>query len=277
MQRDTQLKRWGGVKKVLHRVLDSLRFSLASYLHFATPRSDEETRRLALLIARVADGHRESSQRIAEFLTNRRYAIRSGVFPKRFTAFNDLAVEYVAEQVVKDQVQRIRLLQDMLASVAHDKAAHLLVGQILAEECEHTRVLRNECEQLSPTTTLADSVTAASGTQRLRPRRNQRQVPDVGFTRSAFQLSGTAGQLPASTLTSSGTVVVPPLSTTAPTANLIRNGLRGRVELSRSLPDDLKRNPQRSSRCRSEGDTDIGRWLDEGGAALKRCCAESCE
>jgi hypothetical protein len=277
MQLDTQVRRRRGVKRLLHRVLDSLRFSLANYLQFATPRSNEDTRRLTLLIARVADGHRETSQRIAEFLASRRYAIRSGVFPKRFTAFNDLAVVYVAQQVVKDQLERIRLLQNTLASVAHEKAAHSLVGHILAEEREHTRVLRNECERLSGTIPLAGSSTVANSIQRLGPKRNQRQVSDAAFTRNVPQQSRYAGLARASTLATSDVVGVHPGSTTARTASLVRNGFRERVEPSESLADGLKRNPQRASRCRSEGDTDIGRWLDEGGAAFKNCCAESCE
>jgi hypothetical protein len=276
MQIQTQVRRNRASTKLLHSVLDSLRFSLASYLQFAPPWSNDETRRLRLLIARVAHGHLESAQRIVTLLTGRRSGIRLGAFSKRFTALNDLAVDFVAKCVVEDQEQRLSMLQDTLASLTNDKDARTLIHQIMVAEREHTRVLPNEIATLIPATRATVSPVIGKSTQEVLPYRHQRHAADVGFTRNLPQRSKHTGRQPVFTGSSNDAANLARVSTTARTVLRTTEGTSRRGERPRSVGSSARK-AESVDRCRSAGDSDIARWLDEGGAMSKSCCSQSCE
>lgn len=94
----------------ISRVMNALRYSLASYLQFARPWADPDVRAGADVIARVANSHDRDTTRIGKLLVERHCHAVSQAFPAAFTVLNDLSVRYVLSLVLEDERQIVRLM-----------------------------------------------------------------------------------------------------------------------------------------------------------------------
>jgi hypothetical protein len=123
------------------RVMNALRYSLASYLRFACPWVDASKQPIAEAIRHAAEGHRQHVTRIGELLVERHGHVESRTFPRSFTGLNDLSIEYLLPLVIEDEKQIVRIIEASLAALESDAEASDLMAAIIDSEKRHLQML----------------------------------------------------------------------------------------------------------------------------------------
>jgi hypothetical protein len=137
----------------LNHVLNLQRFSLANYLRFARPWTQEPDHLLLTVVFGIAQAQQENATRIGELLIQRHASVRPGTFPISFTGLNDLSVRHVAPRVVEDLQRTIHDLGWCVEALPDDEAARRIVQAILRDEERHLQILRDElhhAQQIAP-------------------------------------------------------------------------------------------------------------------------------
>jgi bacterioferritin (cytochrome b1) len=127
--------------KVLNRLLGVFQYSLASYLHHARPWTHPGNARLFEFVRKISAEHAAHARRIGGLIMKRRGKIESGRFPIRFTAYNDLALDYLARRLVEHERELIEETARRVAWLGGDPEARQLGEAILASERQHLRTL----------------------------------------------------------------------------------------------------------------------------------------
>jgi len=125
----------------INRMMNALRYSLASYLRFARPWVDAGAQTIAETIGHVAESHRQHVTRIGELLVERHGHVESRTFPRPFTGLNDLSIEYLLPLVVEDEKQIVRIIEASAAALECDAEASDLVAEIIDSEKRHLQIL----------------------------------------------------------------------------------------------------------------------------------------
>ncbi len=127
--------------KVLNRLLIRFQYSLASYLRYADPWTQPGKARLLEVVRQLTADHQAYVVRIGQMILKRRGTIERGQFSMQFTAYNDLALDYLAQRLVEDERELIDEIGRCVAALDHDLEARLLVENILAREMQHSQTL----------------------------------------------------------------------------------------------------------------------------------------
>jgi hypothetical protein len=137
--------------KVLNRLLILFQYSLASYLRYADPWTQSGKVRLLELVRQLTADHQAYVVRIGQLILKRRGTIERGQFSMRFTAYNDLALDYLAQRLVEHERELIDEIGRCVAALDHDLEARQLAEDILARETQHFQTL-TKLVSLSSTT-----------------------------------------------------------------------------------------------------------------------------
>lgn len=121
------------------------KFSLASYLRYAPPWSKPDEEPLRNVIRDIGGGQQQHADRVGLLILEHRGHVEGGSFPMRFTAFNDLSLDYVARRVMEDQERIVREVRMCVDNLAGAPIAHSLALEILGAEQAH---LDSLCEVL---------------------------------------------------------------------------------------------------------------------------------
>jgi bacterioferritin (cytochrome b1) len=126
---------------VLNRLLALQQYSLANYLLYANPWVPPGGERLLEAIRQIAANHQVQACRIGRLIVNRRGAIGPGHFPMRFTAYNDLALDYLAQRLLEQERELIDEVSRGVARLDDDPEARRLAEDVLASEERHFKML----------------------------------------------------------------------------------------------------------------------------------------
>ena len=122
-------------------ILDDLfaieKFSLASYLRYAPPWSKPDEEPLRNLIRNIGDDQQRNANRVGSLILEHCGHVEGGSFPMRFTAFNDLSLEYLARRVIEDQKRIVREVRMCANDLAGAPVTHSLALEILGAEQAH--------------------------------------------------------------------------------------------------------------------------------------------
>jgi hypothetical protein len=127
--------------KVLNRMLAVFQYSLASYLRYARPWTHPGNARLLEVVRQIAADHEAHVSRVGGLILKRRGKVEPGRFPTRFTAYNDLALDYLARRLVEHERGLIDEVARSVAWLGGDPEARRLGEDILAGERQHLRTL----------------------------------------------------------------------------------------------------------------------------------------
>ncbi len=127
--------------QVLNRLLALLQYSLASYLGYARPWTHAGKAPLLEAVRRITADHDAHAQRVGRMILERRGKVELGCFPTGFTAYNDLALDYLARRLVEQQRELIREIAACAADLGGDPEASRLAEEIVAGEKQHLRTL----------------------------------------------------------------------------------------------------------------------------------------
>jgi hypothetical protein len=127
--------------RVLNRLLGAFQYSLASYLGYARPWTHAGNARLLEAVRQMTADHQAHAQRIGRLILQRRGRIEPARFPMRFTAYNDLALDYLAGRLVEHERELNDEAARSVARLGGDPEARQLGEAILAIESQHLRTL----------------------------------------------------------------------------------------------------------------------------------------
>ena len=122
---------------ILNELFAIEKFSLASYLRYASPWSKPNDEPLRKVIRQIGDEQQHFADRIGWFVVEHRGHVKGGSFPLRFTAFNDLSLDYLARRVMEDQEWIIREVRVCVSKLAGAPIAHSLALEVLDAEQAH--------------------------------------------------------------------------------------------------------------------------------------------
>ena len=128
-------------RKVLNRLLAVFQYSLASYLRYASPWTHPGDARLLKAVRQITAAHETYVERLGTLILKGRGQIEPGRFPTRFTAYNDLALDYLARRLVEHERELIEEITRSVPWLGVDSEARQLVEAILASERQHLRAL----------------------------------------------------------------------------------------------------------------------------------------
>lgn len=128
--------------RVLNRLYRLEEYSLANYLRFAEPWTTRDRQSVAETIRSIAADQRAFAERIGKLIVARDGTIEPGVFPLRFTALNDLSLDYLIGRVLEDEERIVREVAAILPQLCEDDAAVALARELLAAEQAHLQALR---------------------------------------------------------------------------------------------------------------------------------------
>ena len=117
------------------------KFSLPNYLRYAKPREPATGECLREAIWHIADEQLAVSNRVGSLIVERRGPIEAGSFPFRFTAFNDLSLDYLALRAVEEQERIIQEVTDLARRLRFDPVAQNVALEILGSERAHLEIL----------------------------------------------------------------------------------------------------------------------------------------
>jgi rubrerythrin len=139
---------------VLNHLLALQQYSLANYLLYANPWAPPGGERLLEAVRQIAADHEVQAGRIGRLIVSRRDAIAPGRFPMRFTAYNDLALDYLARRLLEQEREMVDEAGRCVARLDDDPEARRLAEDVLASEKRHVKMLTG----LLPPTVVRDEV-----------------------------------------------------------------------------------------------------------------------
>jgi hypothetical protein len=133
-----------------NRLLATFQYSLPSYLGYARPWTHPGNARLLAAVGQMTADHEAHAGRIGELIRKRRGKIKPGRFPSRFTAYNDLALDYLARRLVEHERELIAEVARSVAWLGGHPEARQLGEAILPSERQHLRTLTELVSPSSP-------------------------------------------------------------------------------------------------------------------------------
>ena len=125
----------------LNRLLAITQYSLASYLVYAPSWTHSGDEPLAEAARRIAAAQQAETVRIGRLLVRRYGHAESGRFPSRFTEYNDVALDYLAQRLIEHERLMIDGIGRCAEQLAGDPEAKRLAEQALAGEKRHLGLL----------------------------------------------------------------------------------------------------------------------------------------
>jgi hypothetical protein len=126
---------------VLNRLLILERYSLANYLVYAPPWTCFEEDTLVAVVREIAAAQQALFVRVGRLLVRRYGTAESSRFPMEFTKYNDLALDYLVQLLIKDERRLIDEIARCAEQLAGDPEAKRLADEALAAEKLHLELL----------------------------------------------------------------------------------------------------------------------------------------
>ena len=136
--------------KILNRLLTAFQYSMASYLGYARPWSHHGNARLVEILRQITADHEAHVRQVGKLILKRRSKVERGRFPTRFSAYNDLALDYLAPRLVEHERELIDEVARSVASLGGDPEARQLGEAILAVERQNLRTLTELVSPMLP-------------------------------------------------------------------------------------------------------------------------------
>src|SRR5262249_51271737 len=122
---------------VLNRLLKIEEYSLANYLLYTPPWTCPGEEPLLDVVRRIAADQQTGAAQIGRLLVRRYGYAESGQFPVQFTAYNDLALDYLTHLLIEHEGLLIDEIVRCAGQLADDPEAKQLAEEVLASERRH--------------------------------------------------------------------------------------------------------------------------------------------
>jgi hypothetical protein len=119
---------------LLKRFIERLYYSVARYLQDARPWIRPGDEPLWELIQQIASDQEAFALRAARLLGSRRQRVRNSQYPSEYGRYNDLAVRYVAGELILEQPKLLDELEHLLSELPDDQEAWRIVHAASASQ-----------------------------------------------------------------------------------------------------------------------------------------------
>jgi len=126
----------------LNELLRTLCRSLPAYLVYARPWTQSGDRRLSTALEHLAAEQQRYAARVAEAIVEQGARPDVGRFATTYAAKNDLAIEYLLDEILDQQEQDIAVIEQCAADLEGVPALHVLAEEILGNAKGHFDILR---------------------------------------------------------------------------------------------------------------------------------------
>lgn len=130
------------VIKALNRLLANECHSLIDYLGEAPPWTHAGNEDLVALICRIQADHRQYAQDLADAIVGRDGCPAFGSYPSAYLSLNDLALDYLLPQVVRNQRYSIQVTEQCIGEMIENPHAEKLARNIKENQRSHLEMLR---------------------------------------------------------------------------------------------------------------------------------------
>lgn len=128
--------------EVLNKLLRILCRSLPAYLADAKPWEHSKERQLCAALDRLVVDQRRYARRVTEAIVERGGRPDPGRFPTEFTAKNDLALEFLRREIIRQQEQDVAAIQQCAEAFEGAASLHSLAEEILGNARGHLEILK---------------------------------------------------------------------------------------------------------------------------------------
>jgi hypothetical protein len=128
-------------RRVLNRLLAIERYSLANYLLYARPWTHPGDEPLLEALRRITTDQQAAVVRIGRLLVRRYGYAESGQFPLEFTAYDDVALDYLVQRLIEHERRMIDDVARCAEQLAGDPEARQLAEEVLGSERRHLALL----------------------------------------------------------------------------------------------------------------------------------------
>lgn len=127
---------------VLNRILALEQYSLANYLMDAHPWRYQGDEKLVAVVRAIAEDQQRYADQIGRWIVDHDGVILPSQYPMRFTAYNDVSIDFLMDRLVEDQRRLIDQLQQLVPQLAGSGEPYELAQQILGAEKAHLENLQ---------------------------------------------------------------------------------------------------------------------------------------
>jgi hypothetical protein len=128
--------------EVLNRVLAVHNRSLPRYLRDAAPWLKRGAETAVETLEQIARDHEQVVDRMGELLIERSQSIDLGEYPMVFTAYHDVALDFLLPILIDRQQRTVAYLEQCAAQLAGDAMAKALVEETVGMAKAHLDMLR---------------------------------------------------------------------------------------------------------------------------------------
>jgi hypothetical protein len=139
----------------MNRVMNALRYSVASYLRFGRSWGHINAGPAADALWHVANCHRKHVRRIGELLIGRHWHVESRAFPLAFTGLNELSIGCILPLSIEDEKQIISLIEASAVALKGDSEANELAAEVVDSEQRHLQTLQRASDHCSITSDMS--------------------------------------------------------------------------------------------------------------------------
>ena len=128
--------------EVLNELLRILCRSLPAYLADAKPWGQSEDQQLRTALDQLVADQQRYARRVTEAIAERGGRPDPGRFPTEFTAKNDLALEFLRREMIRQQEQDVAAIGRCAAELEGAASLHSLAEEILGNAKGHLDILK---------------------------------------------------------------------------------------------------------------------------------------
>jgi len=122
---------------VLNKILALQQYSLANYLVDAHPWLHYGDEKLVQIVRAIAEDQQRYFEQLGRWIVDHDGTILPGHYPLRFTAYNDVSLEYLWDRLIEDERHIVEQLEQLVPQLAGTGEPYELALQILGSEKAH--------------------------------------------------------------------------------------------------------------------------------------------
>lgn len=120
--------------------------SLATYLRFASPWFRNANQDCIATLHQMVASQIEMADRIGELILKLKGEVVPGEFPIRYTALNDLSIDYLMPRIIESHTHDIEVIQECVAGLKEPEA-RALAEEALGEAKAHLDALQESLQK----------------------------------------------------------------------------------------------------------------------------------
>lgn len=130
------------INQILNRVLAVHSRSLPSYLHYAQPHQMKGDQQAKETLAQIVQDQAAIVERVGHLILDNNGITQNGRYPISWTAYNDLAYDFLVGRMIENQTRDITEIEACVAELPAGSQALALAEESLGQAKAHLELLQ---------------------------------------------------------------------------------------------------------------------------------------